>query len=69
MDRRNELFKIEEHSILTDSSLSVAQLFHHDSGPFALYPSFIVHKNSECMFFKTGNIDNTFKIICYSNSM
>jgi len=50
MDRRNELFKTEEHYILTDSSLSVAQLFHHDSGPFALYPSFIEHKYSVWMF-------------------
>jgi len=50
MDRRIELFKIEEYSILTDSSLFVAQLFLHDSGPFARYPSFIVHKYCVWMF-------------------
>jgi hypothetical protein len=50
MDRRNELFEIEEYSISTDSSLSVAQLFLHVSGPFALCPSFIVHKYCVWMF-------------------
>jgi hypothetical protein len=36
----NELFKIEEYCMLSDSSLPVACLFLHDSGPFALYPFF-----------------------------
>ena len=50
MDRRNELLKMEEYSVLTDSSLSVAQLFLHVSGPFALYLSLIVHKYSVWTF-------------------
>jgi hypothetical protein len=50
MDRCIELFKMEDYSILTDSSLLVAQLFLHNSGAFAVYPSFIVHKYSVWMF-------------------
>jgi hypothetical protein len=56
----NELFKIEEYSIFTDSSLPVAQLFPHASGPFAVYPSFIVHKYTGC-FCNSGSVDSAFK--------
>ena len=56
----NELFKIEEYSILTDSSLPVAQSFSCDSGPFDVYPSFIVHKYTgySC---NSGSVDSAFK--------
>jgi hypothetical protein len=45
----NELFKIEAYCMLTDSSLPVAYLFLHDSGPFALCP-FFVHQYCVWMF-------------------
>jgi hypothetical protein len=54
------LFKIEEYSILTDSSLPVAQLFPHDSAPFDVYPSFVVHKYTGC-FCNSGSVDSAFK--------
>jgi len=61
----NELFKIEEYSILTDSSLPVAQLFSCDSGPFDVYPSFIVHKYTGC-FCNSGIVDSALKSLLFS---
>jgi hypothetical protein len=69
MDRRIELFKIEEYSILTDSSLPVANYF---SITLVLLlctlHSLYINTLYGC-FCNGASVDSAFKRICYSHSM